>query len=70
MNDLQLVKSDKFGEVEYNIYSDNKEMYMTLAQLSCCLGYSSKDSIKSLLSRNEYLKQAEFSKVVSICNPP
>lgn len=68
-NELQLVKTDVFGGMEYDIYSDNKEMYMTLAQLSCCLGYSSKDSIKSLLSRNEYLKQEEFSKVVSICNP-
>lgn len=69
MNELQLVKSDKFGDVEYNIYSDSKEMYMTISQLAVCLGYSSKDSIKSLLSRNEYLKQEEFSKVVSICNP-
>lgn len=69
MNELQLIKSDKFGLVEYDIYSDGKEMFMTISQLAACLGYSSKDSIKSLLSRNEYLKQEEFSKVVSICNP-
>lgn len=68
-NSLTLIKSDKFGKTECDIYSDNKEMYMTLSQLSNCLGYASKDSIKSLLSRNDYLKEAEFSKVVSICNP-
>lgn len=26
---LQLVKSDKFGETECDIYSDSKEMYST-----------------------------------------
>ncbi len=68
-NELQLIKTDVFCGNEYSIYSDNEDMYMTLSQLASCLGYSSKDSIKSLLSRNEYLKQEEFSKVVSICNP-
>ncbi|MBP0985141.1 MAG: hypothetical protein J6A19_15600 [Oscillospiraceae bacterium] len=69
MSNLTLIKSDKFGETECDIYSDNNEMYMTLSQLSNCLGYASKDSMKSLLSRNDYLKEPEFSKVVSICNP-
>ena len=69
MNNLTLIKSDKFGAAQCDIYSDDNEMYMTLSQLSDCLGYASKDSIKSLLSRNDYLKDSEFSKVVSICNP-
>lgn len=30
---LQLVKSDKFGETECDIYSDSKEMYMTIDQI-------------------------------------
>lgn len=62
MNDLQLVKSDVFGGVEYDIYSDNKEMYMTCEQLSDCLGFSNgRKGIDNIIARNEYLKNSEFS---------
>lgn len=62
MNDLQLVKSDVFGGVEYDIYSDNKEMYMTCEQLSDCLGFSNgRKGIDNIIARNEYLKNPEFS---------
>lgn len=33
MSNLQLVTSDKFGETECDIYSDSKEMYMTIDQI-------------------------------------
>lgn len=66
MNNLQLVKSDKFGEVEYNIYSDNKEMYMTISQLAECLGYSDRKGIEKIIERNDYLKNPEFSVTVKL----
>ena len=62
MNKLQLVKSDKFGNTEFDIYSDNKEMYMTAEQLGECLDYCNpRESINKLVQRNEYLRNAEFS---------
>lgn len=66
MNKLQLIKSSKFEEIECDIYSDDKEMFMTMKQLSECLGYKEKDGIKKVVKRNEYLKEKEFSKIVSI----
>lgn len=62
MNNLQLIKSSKFGEVECDIYSNEKEMFMTAEQLGSCLGYQyARESINKLVSRNEYLKDEEFS---------
>ena len=62
MNNLQLIKSSKFGEVECDIYSNEKEMFMTTEQLGSCLGYQyARESINKLVSRNEYLKNEEFS---------
>ena len=62
MNNLQLIKSSKFGEVECDIYSNEKEMYMTTEQIGNCLGYQyARESINKLVSRNEYLKDKEFS---------
>ncbi len=62
MNQLQLVKSDKFGEIECDIYSNNNEMFMTSRQIGDCLGYADpQKSIDNLLSRSPYLKNNEFS---------
>lgn len=66
MNNLQLIKSSKFGDVECDIYSNEKEMFMTMSQLSNCLGYKEKDGVKKIVKRNEYLKQKEFSQLVPI----
>lgn len=60
-NELQIAKTDVFGDVEYNIYTDDKEMYMTINQLSACLGYSDRKGIEKIIERNEYLKNPEFS---------
>lgn len=67
MNNLTLIKSDRFGEIECDIYSDNKEMYMTAGQLGECLGYSEPIiAINKIVSRNPYLKGAEFSVVTKL----
>lgn len=65
--ELQLMTTDKFGEVEYNIYSDNEEMYMTGEQLGECLGYlNARESINKIVQRNDYLKNPEFSVEVNL----
>lgn len=67
---LQLIKSDKFGNTECDIYSDSKEMYMTAGQLGACLGYSNpRESINKIVQRNSYLKSAEFSAEVKLTSP-
>lgn len=69
-NNLQLRTTEMFGEVQTDIYeNDSQEMFMTIEQLGRCLGYSGKNSIKSLISRNPYLRDEEFSRVVILCNP-
>lgn len=70
MNNLQLIKSEKFGEVECDIYSNEKEMFMTTEQLANCLGYAfGKQAISKILDRNSYLKEEEFSGVVILGTP-
>ncbi len=67
MNNLQLIKSSKFGEVECDIYSNEKEMFMTSTQLGQCLGYENpRISIGNIVNRNEYLKDEEFSSVIKM----
>ncbi len=61
MNELQLAKAEHFGNVEADIYSNGADMFMTINQLAGCLGYSNKDGISSMISRNSYLKGSEFS---------
>lgn len=65
--ELQLIKQEKFGEVQADIYSDSKEMFMTANQLGECLGYSNPTiAINKLATRNEYLKSTEFSVVTKL----
>jgi prophage antirepressor-like protein len=67
MNNLKLVKSSKFNEVECDIYSNDKEMFMTTEQLGNCLGYEyAKQAISKIIDRNKYLKNKEFSRVVKM----
>nr|WP_283245870.1 Bro-N domain-containing protein [Ligaoa zhengdingensis] len=59
---MKLVQSAKFGEIEADIYSDNKDMFMTINQLAECLGYANgRKGIDTLIDRNNYLKSEEFS---------
>lgn len=70
MSDLKLITTSAFGEIQTDIYENEiGDMFMTARQLGECLGFASKDSFKSLISRNQYLKSNEFSQVVAICNP-
>ena len=71
MNNLTLFKQENFGEIKCNLLkNEDDEIFMTSTQLSEILGYSSKDSFKSLLGRNPYIKyDLEFSRVVSVCTP-
>lgn len=61
MNKLTLVKAEHFGEIEADIYSNGKEMFMTINQLTACLEYADKKSIENIIDRNRYLKNKEFS---------
>lgn len=39
MKELQLIKSEKFGEVECNFYGDGKEIFVTREQIGSALDY-------------------------------
>lgn len=61
-NELQLIKTAKFGEIQADIYKKGDEPYMTAEQLGVCLGYSNgRKGIDNLIDRNSYLKNSEFS---------
>lgn len=59
----EIVKSEMFCGNQCDFYeSDNNEILMTSTQLGSCLGYSNpQKAIDNLISRNEYLKNIEFS---------
>ncbi|WP_101697026.1 BRO-N domain-containing protein [Clostridium minihomine] len=61
MKNLQLVKSENFGSVKADIYSNGNDMFMTIDQLARCLEYTGSNAIEQILSRNQYLKNSEFS---------
>lgn len=61
MKKLQLIKSEHFGEIEADIYSNGDYMFMTINQLAACLEYADKKSVENLIDRNPYLKTEEFS---------
>lgn len=67
MQELQLVKSEKFGEVQADIYSDDRDMFMTIDQLAKCLEYKTRRGLEMLLDRNLYLKSEEFSVTHKLC---
>ena len=60
--DLMLVKSESFGELQCDIYEDeSNEYFMTANQLCECLG-EPRGTFDSRISRNEYLKDDQFSR--------
>ena len=70
MNELKLVASETFGDIPYNIYSKDGSPCMTSEQLGQCLGYSHpRESINKLVSRNDYLREPEFSAEVKMTSP-
>ena len=69
MNELSLIKSEHFGEIETDIYSNGADMFMTINQLAECLGYASKKSLEKLISENPTLKNPEFSTIKKVPHP-
>lgn len=61
MNKLELIKTDHFGDIETDIYSNGNDIFMTIDQLSQCLGYAGRDGIEKIMERNAYLLEKEFS---------
>ena len=62
MQNLELVKSFNFNDVKCDIYSKDNEVFMTGEQLGRVLGYQyPREGINKIVSRNEYLKDKEFS---------
>lgn len=68
MSDLTLIKSENFGNVQCDFWKDdNGNILMTSEQLGRALGYSDPArGISKLVSRNDYLKNMEFSSLVSM----
>ncbi len=70
MNELTLVKSAGFGDIQCDFYGKADEVYMTAEQLGECLGYShARESINKLVSRNKYLRGSTFSAEVKMTSP-
>lgn len=70
MNNLELVKSFNFNDVKCDIYSKDNEVFMTGEQLGKVLGYQyAREGINKIVSRNEYLKDKEFSAEVKMTSP-
>lgn len=64
---LELLKQEKFNEVLLDFYrNEDDEIFMTVSQLVQALGYSSKGSLESLVSRNPRVKESEFSVVTKM----
>lgn len=57
---LELVKSENFGTVQADIYSDGNRVFMTIDQLARCLEYADKSGVEKIIQRNDYLKNPEF----------
>lgn len=59
---LQKVREEKFNNINCDFFKSNDgEIYMTINQLAEVLGYSNASSIRSIMNRNEYLYDKEFS---------
>lgn len=64
---LELVKSENFGTVQADIYSDGDSVFMTIDQLARCLEYvNGRKGIENLLERNEYLKDSVYSTTLKL----
>lgn len=59
---LSLAQSRKFNSVICDFWqNENNEVFMTINQLAQSLEYASKSGVENIISRNEYLKDSEFS---------
>lgn len=59
---LSLAKNTMFDDTNCDFWQNEQgEVFMTITQLATALEYASKSAIENMLSRNEYLKESEFS---------
>ena len=63
---LQLFKKEKFQDVECDLLkNESEEIFMSSEQVGVVVGYSkARESINKLVSRNDYLRNQEFSSEV------
>ena len=68
MSNLALVKSEMFEDVLCDFWkNENEDIFMTSEQLGKALKYSTpRESVNKLVSRNEYLKDIDFSGEVAM----
>jgi prophage antirepressor-like protein len=68
MNNLEIVKSERFGEVSCDFLRDTSgEIFMTSDQLGRALGYSNpRQAISNLVNRNPYLENEDYSSVLEL----
>lgn len=71
MNELQLVKSEPFGDIQCDIYSNGGDLCMTRDQIGRALKYAyPKESIAKIHERNEKrLNNPHFSGEVNLTTP-
>lgn len=59
---LTIIKQREFNSVVCDFWqNENNEVFMTINQLAQSLEYASKSGVENIVSRNEYLKDSEFS---------
>lgn len=68
MSDLVLFKSENFQGIECDFWKNkNDEILMTSEQLGSVLGYSNpRKSINTIVTRNAYLRNIEFSSGITV----
>lgn len=66
MNNLSLIKSEKFGNVECDIYSGGKEFYMTREQIGQALEYSDPNRSISKIHERKQNRLDKYSSVVKL----
>ena len=70
MNNLALIKSENFGNVQCDFWeNDSGDVFMTINQLAQALEYADKSGVEKIVQRNEYLKQMEFSATDKLSAP-
>lgn len=61
-NELTLLTKENFGGIELDFYrNEENEIFMTIEQLAQALEYNNKSSVDSIISRNNYLREKDFS---------
>ena len=66
MNDLQLVKSEKFGNIPCDFYSDSKDYYMTREQIGAALEYETPRKAISDIHNRHKDRLDQFSVVLKL----